>query len=512
MFWMVWYGVQEIELEHDFPTPVEWGFRARWDGRNGKCVLWRISARGFAREGEWGLAYEYLSNLQERLENPRREGKRLKEQEVAGGNGALLVDGVGKIGYDINAKSEQWKQGYWECLMGLAKVAEYLDGHVKRKGKELNSKTKLYTWENIPGPQNPRPVAVPWDKDGAHLNVPTFSEVEAAMEAPEAYYLRILTSKGLSNRQRLDAALACADWYDYKNLRETAAGMYDWAIDIAAGGLPEGADHVVDIQTGVINAGKERFVSENLLRASTALGVWHAKHGEVKEALPIFLSVLRARKALPPAPPHFQSLASGQKRMTPAEREAQTTRSVVQGYLQNFIDFFRESDKLNVQTSGDEQPFHSLKEACEEVGVMTYIGEILFATGGQEREKGLSWTRDSVDAAEAVLWLMDDQGAGQGENGRDRCRECLSTGLENWQQMARQMTRLARQKKEEAQQSRGWLGLGIGQSSAVEKATEEIQKWEEEEGQIELKRQKTASLLSILKPTGNPFGMISTVT
>lgn len=511
MLWMVYYGVQQIEMEHDFPTPVEWGFWARWEGRSAKALLRRVESRGWGEDDEYKRGAEYLLGLVERLENVNaKEGKGLAVQELRKGDGPLMVDGVGRLGFDVSHKSERWRQGYWECLMELAKVAEHLDGTCKKRGTKLTEKAQLYRWENIPGPDNPRPVPVPWDRNGSHLNVPTIGEVEPALDTSEAFYMRILTSKGFTNRQRLDAALAYADWCDFKGLRDTASNMYDWAIDIAAGGLPVGADHVVDIQSHIINAGKERFVSENLLKATTAVAVWHARHGEVKEALPIFLSVLRARKALPPSPPHLQMQASAPKKtMSAAEREAQTTGNIFLGYFQHFIDFFKEQDS-SIPSNGDEQPFHSLKEACEEVGLMTYIGEILFATSENEREKGMSWTRDSVEAAEAVLWFMDEQGSDEDE-GRERCRECLETGLSNWQQMTQQMARLARKKEEEAKQSHGWLGLGIGQNAALEKAVEEVKRWKEEETQIELRRKKTASLVSTLRPTSNPYGMVSTI-
>jgi len=509
LLYLIYIGYWQIEREHQNPTPVEWSFWARWEGRMAKGILKRIERRGWGSMYEWGVAGSYLEKLLGRLEDPKRDGKGILEQEVKDGAGVLMVDGVGKLGYDISAKGERWRQGYWEVLMGLAKVSEHMDGLCKRKGEKLTA--KLFKWENIPGPQNPRPVPAAWDKDGAHLNLPAFTEVEAAMEEPEHFYLRILTSKGFNNRQRLDAALAYADWCDFKGLKDTSAHVYDWALDIAAGGLPEGADHVVDIQTGVINAGKENFVSENLLKATTALGVWHARHGEVKEALPIFLSVLRARKTLPPAPPHLQAQGSGSKNKATnvAESEKQTATNIVMSLGRHFIDFFKEADKALLPTSGDEQPFHSFKEACEEVGLMTYIGEILFATSEHEREKGLSWTRDSVEAAEAVLWFMDDQGVGPEQEGRQRCKECLETGLVNWQQMTRQMAKLARKKEEDAKQSKSWLSLGLGTGSAIDKAIAEVKRWEEEEAQIELRKQKTASLVDILKPTGNPFGMNS---
>ena len=142
--------------------------------------------------------------------------------------------------------------------------------------------------------------------------------------------------------------------------------------------------------------------------------------------------------------------------------------------------------------SGDARPFHTLKEACEEVGLMAYIGEILFATSDSQREKGLSWTRDSVEAAEAVMWVMDEQ---QNQDGRQRCRECLETGLKNWKDMTAQMSKLASRKKQDAEQSSGFLRTGLGKASAINEASKEVERWREEELQIELRKEKTAPLL-----------------
>lgn len=505
----MWIGITQIETEHEFPTPREWSLWARWEGRNSKDMLDRAQRRGWLHDEGWAATAEYLLKLVRRLEDPNKDGRGTKVQD-ADGSGKILVDGVGRIGLDISEKSISWKQGYWEAMMGLAKVAEHLDGLCMRKGQKL-TKTKFYKWENIPGPDNPRPVPAAWDADGAHLNVPVWSDVEAAMDDPEVFYMRILTTKGFSNKQRLEAALACADWCDFKGLKETAGNMYDWALDIAAGGLPQGHNNVVDIRTGVINSGKESLVSANLLKATTALGVWHARNGEVKEALPIFLSVLRARKALPAAPAWLSATTNTRKTMTQAERDAQTQSGVLMGWFSSLINFFREEDRFGLTATGDEQPFHTLKEACEEVGIMTYIGEILFATSEQEREKGLSWTRDSVEAAEAVLWFMDESGNEEDTEGRSRCRECLETGLSNWQQMTKRMTVLARKRQQDAEQSNGWLGLGLGRGSAIDKAVTEVKRWEEEDTQVQLRRQKTASLISPLRNKGNAYGMNATI-
>lgn len=493
---IIYEGYREIDKENHFPTPTEWSFWARWHARRANIAMDAYEDSGWLTLQIWGFAQRHLLEVITRLEDQSKDGKGIHDQGDDG-KGVTFVETVGKLGYDISAKSTVWKQAYGNMLMALATSAENLDGRCRRKGEALDA-TKLFRWENIPGPDNPRPIPASWEKDGSHLKVPQLHEVEAASEPAEAIYLKILTTKGFTNRQRLDAALACADWMQFKGLKSTASSMYDWALDIAAGGLPEGADHVVDIQTGVINAGKDAFVTDNLLRATTALAVWHARNGEVQQALPIFLSVLRARKALPAGPDSNLYMGNSSSKV------ASGTEGAVDAAA-SFIRFFANTENTIIHNSGDEQPFHSLKEACEEVGLMTYIGEILFATSEQEREKGLSWTRDSVDAAEAILWFMDEKTDGQSQEGRKRCKECLETGLRNWQQMVKQMTTLAKQKEQEANQSSGWLGLGIGTASQKEKAAATVKKWEEEEIEIELKIKKVSTFLDPRNAAGNPF-------
>ncbi|KAK5277084.1 hypothetical protein LTR16_010267, partial [Cryomyces antarcticus] len=85
---------------------------------------------------------------------------------------------------------------------------------------------------------------------------------------------------------------------------------------------------------------------------------------------------------------------------------------------------------------------------------MTYIGEILFATSASP-VAGLGWTRDAVDVAEARLQsrhVLVDGGE------KERCSQCLDTGLANWTVMLR---KLAREEREhDRSKSRGWSWWG----------------------------------------------------
>lgn len=65
--------------------------------------------------------------------------------------------------------------------------------------------------------------------------------------------------------------------------------------------------------------------------------------------------------------------------------------------------------------------------------------------------------------------------------------------------MAARMSMIATEKLQKARESKGWLGTDIGKGSVIAKAEEYVRRWEEEEVQIELKKQKTLPLTQPLK-------------
>lgn len=467
-------GLRQTRIEDEYPTPRDWSFWSRWDLRQAHYLADDEDAKFSNVITDWGGLGYYCKELLARLEDEDIDGQNILKGET-------LVAGIGRTGFDVSMKSAQWRRGYYQALMGAATAAEHLEGMVRLK-EEKDKDGRLYPRDSIPGPNNPRPKPLPWDRKGRHKNPPNEDQVVDASEQPEVYYMRILTTTGFDNGQKVDAALAFAEWCDYKGLHDTARNMYDWALDIGIAGLPEDAGQVIDKNTGAINEGKDSFVSRNLLRTTTALGVHHARTGNLKDGLAVFLSVLRTRKTLPPEPP---------KSAPTTPRVDMDLKAEFWAYIDGLKNYLLDTPYPAIPLSGDERPTHSLKEACEEVGLMTYIGEILFASNDKERTKGLSWTRDSVEAAEAVLWVMDEQ---RRTEGRERCKECLETGLTNWRDMTAQMSRIALRKKEDAQQYQGFLGTGYGREAALQRAEREISRWKEEEEQIELRKEKTSPL------------------
>lgn len=476
---VVMNGLKHVKLEQEYPTPREWSFWTRWSYRMAKYTELEEEAKIHRVLTDWGKAGVYYMGVLERLESEKYDGK-----------GLVRDSPDQEDGLNISSKSEQWQRSYFEALMGAARVSENLQDMCRRKG---DPKGKVYPRECIPGPDNPRPKPLPWNKNKSHKNPPHAHEVEDAFPSPHFFYNKILTTDSFTTRQRLDAALAYADWIEFTGQVEASDKWYQRAVMIASRALPANLrGSVVDLNSGVINKVHDEDVTDNVLKASTALAVHYARAGRVKDALPIFLSVLRARKSLPPSP--FG--ATGQK---------QRSRQKDNPWLENLYalqDLIVERPYPPPPPTGDERPYHTLKEACEEVALMTYIGEILFATSESEREKGLGWTRDSVDAAEAVMWVMDEQKV---DDGRETCRQCLETGLQNWKEMARQMARLAVTKETEIQNGSGFLGLGFGKPGQLSKAHQEAMRWEEEKEVIELRRQKTLPLTQPLKSAGGDW-------
>jgi len=167
--------------------------RLRW--RRGK---WWMVPEHNEEEGftNWARVYSELQYALNRLENPDKDGAGIREQD----EGGMLVPGVGKAGFDVSAKSDEWRQGYYEVLMGMASAAERLDGWVTTK-----SRRNVWAPEFVPSATNARPKAVL----PGMAEIPDEEHRVPAADAPETFYLKILTSKDLqpTNGFRLLSAM-----------------------------------------------------------------------------------------------------------------------------------------------------------------------------------------------------------------------------------------------------------------------------------------------------------------
>ncbi|MCJ1235833.1 hypothetical protein MMC14_003806 [Varicellaria rhodocarpa] len=499
LFYMVKFGVENEWLERLYPSPHEWSWISRWLLRSNHGQV-----NGFQNENglvDWGNVSSSWRNLVYRLEHPDFDGKGLPprlEQERG-----LGVEDVSKTGLDISSMSEPWRRGYYEALFGSARAAEHLDTWVLDRTRHI-----AFPPEVVLGPSNPRPKPVPFGTCSAPLE----ENCEPADKSPKEYYMKILTTRGFSTRQRLDAALAFADWLDFKGRTSSAEDIYDWALDIAMGGLPIGVNNVVDTKTGVINE-HATYISPNILQATKSLAFHHAQNNNISTALPIFLSVLRAQRDLLP------TIKSDNAQLDPT-----TTSSATSSISSFIISMFKPPIYPPEPLSGDEPVKRTPATACEDAAIMAHIGEILFSFSYQkpspslgssalimsslssylfptqspdEEPPGLSWTRSSVSLAESTLRsLTSSRQKTVNEATQERCAECLLMGMHNWQTM---LTMLRKEEQRERKKLKelsvkgekgkqpdsggGWFWSQRSKvrGSEMEMEGEEEGKWEREE-------------------------------
>nr|OQO32670.1 hypothetical protein B0A51_00048 [Rachicladosporium sp. CCFEE 5018] len=456
---IAYFGWQIETDERSRPTPAEWSFFTRNLLRGARFD--RDDRAGTGRVDWAKVASTYLAALL-RLE----EGKDARGVvELVDGEGISIAD-VGRAGYDITGKSEQWRAGYFEVLMGCAEAAEQLHDMVVDKSRGL-----VYPREVVVGPSHPDPRPLP-----SYLGKPPREEDMApAFEAPEVFYMRVLTGRGFSTQQRLDAVWRYANWLELQGTPQTAGEVYKWGVDIALAALPL-QDGIIDKVTSVLSARTSdagaAVMSSNLLSATKALAVHRARTGDESSALPMLLSILRARSTTP-------LIIESSPRNAPTD--GTTTNASESAGLdalsQSIVGLFQTRMMAVPSQTGDE-PFTrpSMEPGCEESELMLYIGEILSASSPTSSE-GLAWTRQAVTIAEAALDTK--QGARPlSEAERIKCKACLSTGVANWETMLQQRMAGPGGASESARGTsagwldwRGWFGGSGGRNDVYEDST-----------------------------------------
>lgn len=453
-------GILSEQQERAFPSPHEWSLITRFRFRRGKW--WQVPENN-EDEGfpNWARVYDELDHALGRLEDPDSDGAGLAEQE----EGGILVPGVGKAGYDITAKSEEWRQGYYETLIGMAAAAERLEGWV-------TDKWRRYVWapEFVESKSNPRPKAVL----PGMPEVPDENNRVAASDNPESFYLKIITTKGFTTHQRVTAALGYADWLSFKKLPDSAEEMYRWALDIAISGLPvPDVSAVIDRKTAVLSStAPKELVTPNIVYAATNLATFLAAQGRVAASLPILVSLLRARLSADAAP------------LSPSNKAQDAS------LVGTILSLLKEPDYPPVPQSGDEPLLRHEKDRCEEAALKNYIGEILFATASapEQRQQGLSWVRDGVSTSKIAQSL--DPISGNDEL-RKKCEKCEEVGLESWGKIMTYLAAEARGKQETAT-SGGLTGL-IWKVRGTQKLVEDVENLEGEEEGVVMRLNKLRS-------------------
>lgn len=455
-------GILSEQQERAFPSPHEWSLITRFRFRRGKW--WQVPENN-EDEGfpNWARVYSELQYALDRLEDPNKDGAGVAEQE----EGGILVPGVGKAGLVITAKSEEWRQGYYEVLMGMATAAERLEGWVTDKRRR-----NVWAPEFVPSPTNKRPKAVL----PGMPEVPEEEHRTPAADAPEVFYMRIITSKGFTTYQRLSAALGYADWLSFKKLLDSAEEMHRWALDIAVSGLPTpDPAAVIDRDTAILSyTAPKEAITPNIVYATTNLAIFLAANGRVTSALPIFISLLRARLDADEAP-------TIRRKQDP--KDSSLTGTV--------LSLLAEPAYPPVPPSGDEPLLRKETDRCEEAALKTYIGEILFATAGtspSQRQQGLSWVRDGVSTSKLAQSLDPIQAD---DALRKKCEQCEEVGLESWGKIMTYLAAEARQKRDDG--NKGGLTRLLWKVRGTEGLEKEVEEKEGEEEGVTLRLNKLRS-------------------
>ncbi|KAM7205334.1 hypothetical protein V8F33_001165 [Rhypophila sp. PSN 637] len=453
------YLINQESLEKQFPTPREWSFLTRRAFRNACEEMYLANPE---TQIQWGVIIRWMAEVQGRLTSPQIDGQGVLE----------LPPDRPILARDVSAKSEAWRRGYFESWMIMAKALEQVDGWMRDDKRDL-----IFPPEMVIGPSNPNPRPIPAGISGA----PKEEDCTPAFKVtPNDFYLAILYTVGFSNKQRIEAGLAYASWLDFKGMAGPASIVYEEALNLA---LSEVSPETVVTETWTLKENAPSLPSENLLTTLTAYAEHRARNNDVSSALPIFISLLKARRSLPPdtSPPY---------------------RSQNYGMLNIVKDLLIPRPYPPPPPDGTSPPIRDPKELCAEAALSLHIGEIMYTSKeSNHREEGLSWTREAVDIAEEQLHKLNPAVESH-KPARISCRECLATGLSNWQTMVSRLAKEEAAKKEKAEKAgekdssnSSWFGLWGGKSTK-----EDLSRWAAEEKVIEERQRRAKDLIDDLEP------------
>lgn len=458
------WAIKQEALERKYPTPHEWGYLTRIYFRNARQR--RDKTEGLP---DWVAIMELAESVVKRLEDPNIEGSGVRDASHECPPGTK----------DVSAMPESWRRGYFESMMLYAASAQMLNGWMRDKTRDI-----MFPPEVIIGPSNPHPKPI---RPG-QASAPREEDCEFVYPSADDIYMRIISTPGFTSRQKMEAALAHASWLEHNNLHGPASIMYERAVELSLESSPTAPP--IDNTTHAI---KETTPppSENLLTTLTALATFQARSGNVSSALPVLVSVLKARKSLPLPDDNLLPPSPSQK--------PSLTRSL--------LNLLQPPPYPAPPPDGTSPPVRDSKELCLEAALHLHIGEIMYASRKSGREEGLAWTRDAVDLAEEQLRKLGSQADDSLREAKSVCRDCLSAGMENWRRMVARLAReeRARQDKDRHTSGAGWFGLwGQGEVKA-----EDVDRWAAEERVIEERQRRAAELLEDLEPPRKVFDFAS---
>lgn len=441
---IAFWGLQVETHEQRSPTPSEWSFVARYHLRSAREQSDDLDGNGIV---DWVAAGAHYLRALGRLEDLKRDGKGVLWREVTEDGGDKMIPDVGTVGPDISGKSWAWRQGYFEVLMGMARASEQTEEVVKDLSRHM-----FFPKSVVIGPSNPdpRPVTAKMPK------APLEEDCVRAFDPPEKFYMRILTGNGFTTKQKLDAAWSYATWLESSGQKDTADEMYKWGVDIAASCV-NNSDSIIDHSSLIFKPAKRdrhpesASPSANLLRATTLFAAHRARMGDASTALPILLSVMRARREAPHSPALDRPARASPVRQGNTDLDMAANR---------IVKFFTPRRFPPPPPSGDD-PYtvQDDQSDCEDSELMLYIGEIVFASSPKSTG-GLAWTKEAVNLADrGVERLLKGSHPKIGEDEElSKCKQCLRTGVANWESMLQQMaSEVGSSAAREGSRNAGWL-------------------------------------------------------
>lgn len=429
------YYLEVAEYRH--PSPPEWSLWTRVLFRFAKAAEDESSAP--TESINWVDVWTWNKRALARLEDGNgSDGKGVSE--VLDGGIAISRDGSISAGLDVSGKSEPWRRGYCDTLMSMARAAEYIEGWVKDRTQNIYFPPEYVVGnddlveggsETTARTRPPKPV--PPEKG----RPPLASNCEVVANSPQTIYSKILTTRGFTTTQRVDAALAYASWLEFKGMFDAAKEVYHWALDIASSILLDGTAATSKHRVEDLVRPEGPIPSKNILKASTAYAVHLASYRQdFQTALSILLSVLAVRRrALPDSAISSKAAAS-----IPSGIESSNSSATENTNYSLITSILHSRRYPPPPTSGDDKFTRGQTAECDDAAIMLNIGEILFATGSQ-LVAGVQWTRQGTQLAES-RWRDSPHSSQE----RERCKDCLKVGLDNWKAM---MTSLARMEREE---------------------------------------------------------------
>jgi hypothetical protein len=469
-----YFAIQQEILERQYPTPHEWRFLTR--------TRYKSACAERDRKDEalpsWLQIMQIIQQAIERLEDPNGDGKGVVNGPAGGPPGTK----------DISAMSEPWRRGYFEAMMVYAAAAERLDGWVLDKTRKL-----YFPPEVVIGPSNPKPKPIAFGGKSAPLE----RDCEAACATPDDIYMKLIMTVGITDRQRMDASLAYATWLDHKGIVGAASVMYERALEGALASRPANTPNPVDDKTWTLKE-SAGLPTANVLKTLTALATFQARAGNVSVALPILVSILKARRSLPNAdvsvlPPTQTSKKSNTGTFaSPSE------------LVRQMLGLLQPPEYPPPPEDGNSVPTRGPLEKCEEAALHLYIGEIIYSSRASNREEGLAWTREAVDMAEEQLRMLDTTS----DAARTTCRECLATGLSNWGAMVALLAKEEDVRRQASLSPNNTSGTGnwFGLWSASK--PEDLDRWAAEGRVLEERTRRVAELLEDLQNPSTGLGSI----